>query len=614
MTTTMEDIEDMHKRLSAKYEKIFAPETASYGKLQEGDLDKYKNMVEHILNLPLNKIKTFEPHKYKQSQGLFVKNSILFQTYLGLVARGDFPNSKEDQQKLADALKIKKGKSTSGVIVITVFTSPYPEYTKPDGTRAKQSFSCAFNCAYCPNEPNMPRSYLALEPGCMRAKRADFDCVTQMHDRMSSLYACGHISMDKLEVLVLGGTWTSYPQEYRKEFCRDIYYAANTFFDLSPRRLPLSLQEEKSLNKSSLVKVIGLTLETRPDTITDTEIIRFREYGCTRVQLGVQHTDNSVLQAVNRGCTREDAVIALEKLKDAGFKVDTHFMPNLPTSTPKLDETMFVDELLAAPPPHRSFDKKTNIHWEHWSLRYPDIQSDQWKIYPTMVTPWTKIEEMYRAGTYVPYPIEDLYDVILKAKSLMFPWIRINRLIRDISGDYFVDHVSKEIGHMRVSLENQLKQETGQTCQCIRCRQINDEQWDGRYVVRVRTFDASNGKEYFIAAESEDAKVLYGFVRLRFPSRRHISNSPFESLTHLALIRELHVYGQVSVVDRNESNVQHRGIGKRLMAVAEDIAKSDKWRGLAVISGEGVRGYYEKLGFKEDTRPGWYMIKEFPKN
>ena len=212
-------------------------------------------------------------------------------------------------QRLSKLLVKKASKSQSGVLVITVLTSPYPVV---DGK--KQKFSCAWNCYYCPNEPGQPRSYLHDEPAVKRANENGFDAVLQFTDRGATLAMNGH-PVDKIELLVLGGTWTSYPLEYREEFVRDLFYAANTFGSRHAHRRQerYSLAVEQKINESAACKIIGLTLETRPDTIDAEEVRRLRSYGCTRVQLGVQHTDDAVLRKINRGCYTEDTISALRQ-------------------------------------------------------------------------------------------------------------------------------------------------------------------------------------------------------------------------------------------------------------------------------------------------------------
>eukprot|EP01052_Picozoa_sp_SAG31_P018802 SAG31_NODE_1347_length_8693_cov_32.744938_1_plen_358_part_00 len=300
------------------------------------------------------------------------RKSELLQVYLSLVARRELKGG-----RLRQALIKKHSKSESGVLVVTVLTAPHPAFTDPaTGNFVTQSFSCEWNCYYCPNEPGQPRSYLHDEPSVLRANMNRFDPVLQFVDRCATLAQNGH-PVDKVELLVLGGTWTSYPIAYQEEFVRDLFFAANTFLnrgqstvdtssELRPR---LSLKEEQAINETASVKIIGLTLETRPDTILDAggeTLVQLRKYGCTRVQLGLQHTDDNILRKINRGCSTAQAIEAIGLLKDSGFKVDVHLMPNLPGATPKLDREMF-DRLL--------FD--------------PLLQADQWKIYPCEIVPWT---------------------------------------------------------------------------------------------------------------------------------------------------------------------------------------------------------------------------------
>lgn len=236
-------------------------------------------------------------HRKRIRRAVTFRKAQLLHAYHSLVGRGEM----EPCPKLQQLLVKKSSKSQSGVLVITVLTSPYPEYTKPGGERVKQAFSCAWNCYYCPSEPNQPKSYLHDEPAVKRANENHFDPVMQLTDRAATLAMNGH-PVDKIELLVLGGTWSSYPHEYQEEFVRDLFYAANTFWQRT-KRARLSLLEEQALNEVAQCKIIGLTLETRPDTIDAAELRRLRRYGCTRLQLGVQHTDDAVLKRINRGCT-----------------------------------------------------------------------------------------------------------------------------------------------------------------------------------------------------------------------------------------------------------------------------------------------------------------------
>ncbi|KAF8288620.1 Elongator-like Protein 3a [Trypanosoma cruzi cruzi] len=490
----------------------------------------------------------------------------------------------------------KAPRSQSGVLVVTVFTSPYPE---------GQKFSCKWNCYYCPNEPGQPRSYLLNEPGVRRANRLAFDAYTQFQDRVKSLVAIGHPA-DKVELLVLGGTWESYPLSYRESFIRDLFYAANTLHDYSEvndgtgsnaappqpshSRPPMDLLQEQMLNETALCKIIGVTLETRPDTINEEMLQQLRRFGCTRVQLGVQHTDDAVLLAVNRQSTREEAVHAIKLLKDSCFKVDIHLMPDLPGSTPEGDKAMFDDVLYSA-----------------------DLQADQWKIYPCQTTPFTVIEQWFKEGKYQPYGLDNLIDVILHAKRRVQPWVRLNRVIRDIPHEYILGGV--EVSNLRQLLATKLQRE-GCRCQCIRCREVKAdvaaaEKLEEATLVE-RRYVASEGEEVFVSYESVDGLTLFGFLRLRV----HIQNwiTPFDELRSCALIRELHVYGRLVPTHKeaDTAKAQHRGVGSLLLERAESIARAAGYKRIAVISGVGVRNYYRRKGYVMVIRPscGFFLVKE----
>ena len=313
-------------------------------------------------------------------------------------------------------IKSKEMRGLSGVIVISVITSPYPEYIDENNKMVKQGFSCKHDCFYCPKEVDdngkeiNPRSYLSDEPTVARGLQNNFIAIDQFNDRAFQYMLNGHY-VDKIEIIVLGGTWTEYPRKYQETFIRDIFYAANTFYSIKKRE-KLSLLDEQKINENSSSRIIGLTLEMRPDSINEEEINWLRYLGCTRVQLGVQHIDRKILKKVNRGCYAEDAMIALQKLKNYGYKVDAHWMPDLPGSTPEIDKRMF-DTILNS----------------------EGLQFDQWKVYPTSVVPWTKIKKWHEEGSYTPYTDKDpenLINVLLDMKRKVHPWIRLNRVVRDI--------------------------------------------------------------------------------------------------------------------------------------------------------------------------------------
>ncbi|KAG7379479.1 hypothetical protein PHYPSEUDO_008526 [Phytophthora pseudosyringae] len=501
-----------------------------------------------------------------------------------LVQKGEAPTG-----LALEKLLIKKAqKSQSGVLVVTVLTSPYPTVNGK-----KQRFSCQWNCYYCPNEPDQPRSYLHDEPSVLRANRNDFDPVLQFCDRCVTLAMNGH-PVDKIELLVLGGTWASYPVEYQEVFIRDLFYAANTFFEREKRERR-SLEEEKLENETAAVKIIGITLETRPDCITPEELRRFRKYGCTRVQLGIQHTDDAILKKINRGHTLAEAVQAMKLLRDCCYKTDIHLMPNLPGSDPEKDRAMF-----------------------EYVLHSPDLQADQWKIYPCEITPWTVIKKWYEEGSYVPYGDDKLIELLMDVKAEVHPWIRLNRVIRDIPSQYILGgmdepNLRQVIGHKMI--------ERGTPCKCIRCREVKtDDAAIASAECVIREYEANEGDEYFISFETPDRSKICGFARLRLSQTS--GGGVFSELEGAALIRELHVYGQLvaaiskskkkaasaSANDSESSHAQHTGLGTQLMLKAEEIARDHGYKKIAVIAGVGVRNFYRRLGFEVEGE-GELMIK-----
>ena len=517
--------------------------------------------------------------KYHRS----IKSAFMNQIYQNEVQAGRMDRN----LGLENVLITSKCRGISGVSVLTVFLSPYP-----DG----QTFSCKWNCSYCPNEPGQPRSYLFGEPGVLRANQNDFSCVKQMLARIKAYQVNGHPT-DKFEVLILGGTLASYPKSYLDSFMRDIFYAANTCgVSDAERRSARSLAEEKTENASgSTHRVIGITIETRPDCVTADELRDFRRWGVTRVQLGVQHTDDDILRGVNRGCGHKHTLRALKLLKDSCFKVDIHLMPNLPGASVEKDKAM-IDCVLS------------------------DLHPDQVKVYPCTTTPFTKILEYYKTGVYQPYGNDELTEVVLYWKARVHPWIRNNRIIRDIPNSYIVAGVQTSSQRQDFQAEAAAR---GIICRCIRCREAG--RWpkavaeEGELV--VRSYQAQGGQEYFLSWESADRAVLFGFLRLRLVPSMKGDKPVFEELTGAALIRELHVYGRTIAVGfaaddapKGKTAVsQHLGIGRRLLAEAEQIAAGAGYCRIAVISGVGVQKYYESSGYALAAGTGEFMMKALKK-
>lgn len=510
-------------------------------------------------------------------------------------------------QKVTSLFQKKSCRSQSGVMVVAIFTSAYPN---------GQKFSCEYDCWYCPSEPNQPRSYLLKEPGVLRANRNNFDPILQVWDRLHTYHTLGH-PLDKLEVIVLGGTWSSYPEDYRMEFIRDAYYAANTYLDKimeKDLREKSSLLEERILNKTSKIKIIGLTLETRPDRINRKELIEFRNYGATRIQLGVQHTNNRVLKRIDRRCTTKHTKRAIRLLKDNCFKVDVHLMPNLPNpfkENIKVDLSNYTEDDI-----DNTVDMvKEDREMFNKFLYDEEFQVDQWKIYPFEVVPYSRAEDDYRKGLYVPYgeqkhrEFNELHELLIEVKSQVPIWVRLNRVIRDIPSEYIIG------GPKDVSMRQTLKQEMERRrlkCRCIRCREIKKKDFNfENSELFVEKYRSSGGDEYFLSYESKDREHLLGFLRLRISdnSGKDNKNVIFDELTNTAMIRELHVYGETTAV-RKKNNLltkQHRGLGSSLVEKSIQISEILGYKRIAVISGDGVKGYYERFGFKDE---GNFMIKE----
>eukprot|EP00750_Incisomonas_marina_P032194 INCI8944.1.p1 GENE.INCI8944.1~~INCI8944.1.p1 ORF type:complete len:543 (-),score=80.84 INCI8944.1:1776-3404(-) len=477
ITDLNNDLEDIYRRVDSSV----PPEK----------LEVLKNMVRHLVKEDPQGEKPFNKamNRLRKQFNLVPKKSHLIHAYNVLVHAGEIepaPNGPAFRQWLTR----KVGKSNSGVLVITVLTSPYPQV----GNNKPQRFTCEWDCFYCPNEPGQPRSYLHDEPAVLRANRNKFDPILQFHDRAATLAMNGH-PVDKIELLVLGGTWSSYPHQYQEEFIRDLFFAANTFqtrsFEGDGGRTRLSLAEEQKINETALTKIIGITLETRPDCIDAQELLRFRRYGCTRVQIGIQHTDDEVLKIVNRGHTRQQAVDAVKRLLDCGYKVDGHFMPDLPGSNPEKDKDMF-----------------------RYVLTSPDLRVDQMKIYPHSVVPWTKTKKWLDSGRFKPYSDVELRDVLVWFKQRVHPWIRLNRVVRDIPGHYISGGNSNT--NLRQEILAEMRRQGKHQCRCIRCREVrNDQHQLDEIDLVVRKYKAADGIEYFISYETPDRKTICGFCRLR---------------------------------------------------------------------------------------------------
>jgi histone acetyltransferase (RNA polymerase elongator complex component) len=564
---------------------------------------------------------------------------------------GKYPESNKALEKI---LKVKNVRGNSGVMVFSIFTSGYPSYTRvntdgsteiikefTDDPSNPGAFSCKYDCAYCPNYPDMPRSYIPSEPSVARAVRANFEVFKMIVDRAKQYLQQGH-PLDKAEVIIQGGTWDSYSYEYRTEFIRNVYFTFNVLMDYifgKPIRNPKNMEEEIKLNEIAGCRIVGLTPETRPDQINYKSIQFLRKIGATRVQLGVQHLDDKILKYIDRKCYTKDTIRAIQMLKDSGYKVDAHIMPDLPNPSEYDGKMPEIDRIML-------HEFNTN----------PDFKIDQLKIYPCVVTPYTKIKTWYDEGKYKPYGElkemssdekiaykrlsnkekmairlqNPLYKNIFDFYQIIHPSIRINRVFRDIP--------THEIcgGTKQTSMRSEMDMDLdimGELSNCIRYREAgntrNKLRTDiGKPIMKELVFEASCGTEYFLSFESDDINpVLYSFLRLRLSKNSGKTNTGkiiFPELVDCAIIREVHTYGKVVPCKENlkyyENNTlmfeqddddkpQHKGLGKQLIAKAEEIAKYNGYNKIAVIAGVGVREYYRKQGYTEDSEIGCYQIK-----
>lgn len=509
--------------------------------------------------------------KYKEEIKEFFKDIITTK-----LTKQEFENKKIEFSKKQN---LKKIILTSDVFLAFGITNP-PEFlvTKPSRTLSGVTVvaimtkpgECPGKCIYCPNYSNAPRSYTGFEPASMRAKRNDFDPKKQIKERLTQLKNIGHVT-NKIELIIMGGTFPSMPYSYQENFIKEIYQELTNSKETDLKKL-------KKKAMSSKNRLVGLTFETRPDYCDREKIEKMLEFGGTRVEIGAQIINDKVLLKVNRGHGVKEIIQATQDLKDAGFKVLYHVMLNLPGSDYKKDLESFREIF-------------TN----------PLYRPDMIKIYPCLVTKYTKLEEMYYSKKYKHYGLEKTINLIADIKEMVPPWVRIMRIQRDIPSHKIIAGIKKS--NLRQLVEKELKNRNKE-CNCIRCREPKGVLKDfENYKIETIKYEAQNGTEYFISAKKN--KYLLGFIRLRFPYKPYIKQLD----TKTSIVRELHVYGQTTSFE--DKNIQHRGIGKELLKNAEKISLENNYTKIAVISGIGVREYYKNQGYKL-IEP--YMIKELKEN
>ncbi|WP_424359936.1 tRNA uridine(34) 5-carboxymethylaminomethyl modification radical SAM/GNAT enzyme Elp3 [Methanocella sp. MCL-LM] len=459
-------------------------------------------------------------------------------------------------------------RTISGVAVVAVMTSPEK---CPHG-----------KCVPCPGGVdsvfNSPQSYTGTEPAALRAKQEDYDPYKQVTVRLTQLKQIGH-DLDKCELIIMGGTMTARSLDYQEWFVRRCLEAMNDFG--GEPHPTYFIEEAQKANETANVRNVAMTFETRPDWCRESHVDRMLNMGGTKVELGVQSTYDFVLKRIERGHSVADSVEANRILRDSGFKVGFHMMPGLPGSDFDRDLRMF-KELFTD------------------SRFCPDYM----KIYPTLVTEGTKLHDMWKRGEYKPLSSDDAAVLIAQIKASLPPWVRLQRIQRDIPVRHIVDGVVKS--NVR-QLSGDLLKDSQLKCRCIRCREIGHKVLQGGKpdpsAIRLHEHKLAvcGGTEYFLSFDDESIDALVGFLRLRFPHRPHRPE-----LSEAAIVRELHVYGRMVPIGEKDDAWQHQGYGKKLLARAEEIATQAGYRKLAIISGIGVRQYYQKLGYIHD---GPYMSK-----
>lgn len=453
--------------------------------------------------------------------------------------------------RIKKMLKTKPVRTLSGVANIAVMWLP-----------ASKDELCPGSCIYCPSGEASPKSYTGSEPATLRAIRTNYDPHLQVTNRLKQLKAIGHPT-DKCELIVMGGTFLAWSKKNQKNFIKRCFDAFN-------QKESKSLEQAQKLNEKARHRCIGLTIETRADYCSDKDIKWALKLGCTRMEIGVQSTDDKILKMVKRGHTTKENISAIKRLKQAGLKVCVHWMPGL-TGLKKLD-------------------MKKEAHLFKQIFSNPDYRPDELKIYPTLVIEGTVLCEMWKKHRYNPLTISQMTKLMLKMKKDVPEYVRIKRIMRDISEKGVVAG-PKTTNLRQLVSQNMVKH--GIRCNCIRCREVGlSGKRPENIELRKMEYQASRGKEIFLSFEDKKNKILLAFLRLRIDNNK------------IARVRELHVYGQMTELGKKGA-YQHKGFGKQLLKQAEKISKAS-CKKIQITSGIGAREYYRKLGYSLE---GSYMSK-----
>jgi elongator complex protein 3 len=524
----------------------------------------------------------------KNGRGMFSKSELIA-GFRHLAERNGW---EETRNRFIERVRMKPVRSLSGVTPVTLLTKPFP---------------CPGQCVYCPSDVRMPKSYLSNEPGAQRAGKHHFDPYEQTYVRLEALRGIGH-RYDKVELIVLGGTWSFYPEAYQRWFLTRTFEALNDFprgrrpressfvdfrgvtEEVDGRRggnpynrivtesfpaEPLSasweeLWEAQRINETAEARAVGLSLETRPDYVTEEEVVRLRRLGATKIQIGYQSLDDEVLALNQRGHDVAASRRATNLLRRAGFKIQAHWMANLYGSTPTRDVSDF-ERLFAE----------------------PDFRPDELKLYPCSLIESAELMVHYDAGRFRPYEEDELLELLVACMTKTPPYCRLTRVIRDIPGDDIL--AGSRVTNFRAVAE-EVVVERGLDLRDIRAREIRGQAppTDSLHLEPLR-YETSAGVEIFLQFVTDDDRIA-AFLRLCLPE----VPSFVSELDASAIVREVHVYGTaVSIGERDEGGAQHLGLGRRLLEEAARLAKSSGFDNLAVISSVGTREYYRRQGFTD---------------
>ena len=545
------------------------------------------------------------------------KNDVLWQSW---------NVTSELEERFIRSVRMKPRRTASGVATITVITRPH---------------TCSSNCIYCPCDLRMPKSYLANEPACQRAELTFFDPYVQVAARLQALHQMGH-STDKVELIVLGGTWSDYPESYQYWFIKELFRALNewpsspnhiqerlnwyTSFGLQNSEDALSsfvaeqqaavfedtatynqafhklydtsqphqnawsqmqstyeqLVEQQRSNETAAARVVGLVIETRPDTITPENLRMFRQLGCTKIQIGIQSTRQEILDANKRQMSTAQIKRAFSLIRLYGFKIHSHLMVNLLGATPEADKQDF----------------KTFV-------TDPGFLPDEIKLYPCALVSGTQLVQKYREGAWQPYDKDELVDVLVQDVLATPPYVRISRMIRDISSTDIL--VGNKHTNLRQMVEQELATEdVASRVQEIRFREINQQQVRAaELTLQDFAYTTAVSDEHFLQWVTADNKIA-GFCRLSLPHWDKLTAGACDVIDNellvqpgQAMIRELHVYGQALSLGSEGMSAQHQGLGQKLLAKASSIAAEAGYTSLNVISSIGTRAYYRAQGFSD---------------